>query len=170
MGVFWAGIRRGCIRGPLETLASLFGDVRSLSVQAETSVVRLRRAVGGLDLQHDGAGLGAWVDKASSYPCAVSVSLAVFGVRHASELAALAKADVVTDESAAVVELKIPCGENDQLGVWQMAHIAALPAWKASARFVFWRIGCCSQIGCRAIATDMVAPLRLPSARRCLLA
>ena len=108
----------------------MLSDVRSLCVKAETSAARLRRAVGGSDLPPNGAGLGAWVDEALSLRCAVSASLLFSDVRRASEIAALTKADVVVDEPAGVVGLKIRCQKNDQSGVRQTAHVAALPAWK----------------------------------------
>ena len=110
----------------------MISDVRSFFVKAETSAARLRRAVGGSDLPPNGAGLGAWIDEALPLRCAVSVSEALFGVGRASEIAALAKADVVADEPAEVVELKIRCRGTEQLGVGQIAHIVAFPAWKGS--------------------------------------
>ena len=110
----------------------MLSDVRSLCVKAETSAARLRRAVGGSDLPPNGAGLGAWVDEELSLRCAVSVSLAFLGARRASEIAALTEADVAVDEPAGAVELKMRCRKNDQLRVGQMAHIAALPAWRGA--------------------------------------
>ena len=110
----------------------MLGDVRSLCFKDETSAARSRRAVGGSDLPPNGAGLGAWVDEALSLRCAVSVSLAFFGVRRASEIAAPTKADVAVDEPAGAVELKIRCRKNDQLGVGQSAHNVALPTWKGA--------------------------------------
>ena len=145
----------------------MLSDVRSLCVKAETSAARLRRAVGGSDLPPNGAGLGAWVDEELSLRCAVSFSLAFLGVRRASEIAALTKADVVVDEPAGVVELGIRCRKNDQLGVGQMARIVALPAWKGACpmrlladwlrfRCVFWPMRLL-QTGCRVSATEMDA-------------
>ena len=92
----------------------------------------MRRAVGGSDLPPNGAGLGAWVDEALSLRCAVSVSWAFFRVVRASEIAAFTEADVVVDELAGAVELKIRCRKNDQPGVGQMAYVAAVPAWKGA--------------------------------------
>ena len=132
MGASWAGIKRGGIHGSLEKSPLLLSDVRSLCVKAETSAARLRRAVGGSDLPPIGAGLGAWVDEALYLRCAVSVSLASFGVRRASEIASLTKADVAVGDPAGVGELKVRCRKNDQLGVGQVAHIVELPAWNGA--------------------------------------
>ena len=90
----------------------MLSDVRSFCVKAKTSAARLRRAVGGSDLPPNGAGLGARVDEALSLRCAVSVSRAFFRVVSASEIAAFTEADVVVDEPAGVVELKIRCRKN----------------------------------------------------------
>ena len=53
----------------------------------------------------------------------------LFGVRRASEVASLTKADEVVDEIAGAVEVKIRCRGDDQLGAGQMAHVVVLPAW-----------------------------------------
>ena len=95
----------------------------------EVSRTRLRQAVRGADLAPGGAGLGQMVERAMSIRCSVSVGLAFFGVRLASEVAGLRVSDVRVDEANSAVELKVRRQKNDELGVGQMARVVALPSW-----------------------------------------
>ena len=88
-----------------------------------------------------------------------------FGVRRASEIAALTTSDVVVDEAAGLAVLKIRCRKNDRLGFGHMAQVVALPARTGACPV---RVLCGSEIGCRVVAAGMVVSPRLPSPRRCL--
>ena len=85
----------------------LSGDVRSIRVWAEAHVVCLRQAVSGMELSPDGIGLGANVIEALSRRCAASPSLAFFGFKRASEIAALSVPDAIIDDRAGLAQLKI---------------------------------------------------------------
>ena len=130
--VFWDGIKRACIHVSFEKSPLLFGGVRALCARAETGSVRLRQAVGNSELPPSGPGLSALVDGALALRCAVSGPFAFIGVRRSSESAALRLSDVNVNDSAGVTESKICCQKNDQLGVGQMAHVVAAPAWRGA--------------------------------------
>ena len=53
---------------------------------------------------------------------ALSPSVAFFGVRRASEVAALRVSDVCVNEALADVKISVHCQRNDQFGVGQMAR------------------------------------------------
>ena len=136
LGVFWAGIKRACIRAPMGKSPLLLGGVRALCARAGTGSVRLRSALGNSELPSSGPGLGAPVDDALVMRCAVSASVAFLAVRRASQIAALRVSDATVDDSAGAIELKMRCQKNDQLSVGQMAHVGAapgggVPAWYA---------------------------------------
>ena len=126
MGVFWAGFKRDRIHVSLEKSPFLLGGAHALWLRADTSNVRLRQAVGNSELPPSGSGIGALVDDA--YRPVVLGPLAFFGLRLASEIAALRSSDVVGNDSAGVIELKIGRQKNDQSGVGHMALVFALAA------------------------------------------
>ena len=63
---------------------------------------------------------------------AVSLSAAFFGVRRASEMAALRLSDLRANDASEDVRISVLCRKNDQFGVGQMAHVVALPSWKGA--------------------------------------
>ena len=129
MGVFWSGVKRSCVHSTSEKLPLLFSDVLKACQQAQKSVEHLRQAVGGPDLAPGGVGLGQMLPHAMALRGAVSVSLAFFGVRGASEIAALRVKDVRRDAASGLVVLDIRQQKNDQFGVGQVSRMVAMPAW-----------------------------------------
>ena len=129
MGALRASIKRACIHVSVEKSPLLLGDVRELRRRAETSNVRHRQAAGNSDLPSSGSLRGALLDDALVLRCVASASLAFFGVRRASETAALRLTDVVANVPNGVIELKVGCQKKGRLGVGQIAHVAALPSW-----------------------------------------
>ena len=73
--------------------------------------------------------MGQMLEHAMTPRCAVSASLAFFGVRRAPEIAGFRVADVKVDEACSVVEIKARYQKNDQFGVGQIARVVALPSW-----------------------------------------
>ena len=63
--------------------------------------------MGGSDLPRGSAGLGRMLVRAMTLRCAVSVCLAFFGGRRASEVAGLRVSDVEVDGANSVAELKV---------------------------------------------------------------
>ena len=59
---------------------------------------------------------------------AASVALAFFGVRRASEIAALRVGDVRLEADSGLLVMEIRRQENDQFGVGQLSRVVALPA------------------------------------------
>ena len=72
--------------------------------------------MGGSDLAPGCAGLGRMLEDAMTLRCAVSVCLAFFGVRRASEVAGLRTSGVRVGVANSVAELKARQQKNDQLG------------------------------------------------------
>ena len=106
--------------------------MRALCTRTESCAARLRHAAGGSDLPPGSSGLGPTVEEALALRRAVSVALASFGVRRASEIAALTTSGVEVDLPAGVVELRIRTQKDDPLGVGQLAHMVALPDWRGA--------------------------------------
>ena len=129
MGVFWSGVKRSCVHSTSEKLPLLFSDVLKACQLAQESVENLKRAVGGPDLAPGGVGLGQMLSHAMALRGAVSVSLAFFGVRRASEIAALRVKDVHRDAASGLVVLNVRQQKNDQFGVGQVSRMVAMPAW-----------------------------------------
>ena len=129
MGVFWSGIKRSCVHSTVEKLPLLFADVHQACQRARSSVELLKQAVGGPDLAPGGIGLGQMLPHAMALRGAVSVSLAFFGVRRASEIAALRVKDVHLDTTGGLLVMDVRQQKNDQFGVGQVSRVVALPAW-----------------------------------------
>ena len=129
MGVFWSGVKRSCVHSTVEKVPLLFADVHQTCQQAQRSAVHLRQAVGGPDLAPGGVGLGQMLPHAMALRGAVSVSLAFFGVRRASEIAALRVKDVRVDLTGGLLVMDVRQQKNDQFGVGQISRVVALPAW-----------------------------------------
>ena len=79
-----------------------------------------------------GSALGSLLEDAMVLRSAVSLSVAFFGARRASEVAALRVSDVRVREAFEDVKISVRCQKNDQFGVGQMAHMVALPSWKGA--------------------------------------
>ena len=73
--------------------------------------------------------MGQMLEHGRTLRCAVSISLAFFGVGGTSGIAGLRVADLKADEACGVVEIKVRCQKNDQFGVGQIARVAPLPSW-----------------------------------------
>ena len=76
-----------------------------------------------------GIGLGTMLPHAMALRGAASVALAFFGVRRASEIAALRVKDVHLDLDNGLLVMDVRQQKNDQFGVGQVARVVALPAW-----------------------------------------
>ena len=107
MGVFWPGVKRRCIHSSVEKAPVLPSDAHELCRRAEISRSRLRRTVGEADLAPGGFGLRLMLEHAMTLRSAVSISLAFFGVRRASEIAGLRAADVKVNEAGGLVEIRV---------------------------------------------------------------
>ena len=129
MGVFWSGIKRSSVHSTTEKVPLMFSDVHSACLQGHKSVERLKQAAGGPDLAPGGVGLGQMLPHAMALRASVSVALAFFGVRRASEIAALRVKDVRLDLDDGLLAMHVRQQKNDQFGVGQVAKVVALPAW-----------------------------------------
>ena len=61
---------------------------------------------------------------------AAATSIASFGVRQTSEVAALGLSEVCVDLSAGAADINVRRQKNDQFGAGQLAHIVSLPMWR----------------------------------------
>ena len=129
MGVFWSGIKRSSVHSTAEKVPLMFSDVFEACQRGQKGLECLKQAVGGPDLPPGGVGLGPMLPHAMSLRGAVSVALAFFGVRRASEIAALREKDVRLDLNDGLLYLDVRCQKNDQFGVGQVAKVVALPSW-----------------------------------------
>ena len=107
----------------------MLSDVFEACQKGQKSLECLKQAVGGPDLPPGGVGLGPMLPHAMSLRGAVSVALAFFGVRRASEIAALREKDVHLDVNNGLLVLDVRRQKNDQFGVGQVSSVVALPAW-----------------------------------------
>ena len=105
----------------------LLAGTRSGSVRGAACWARLRRAATNSDFPAAGCGLGRSSEDFVARLSAASMSIAFFGVRRASEVAAL-------ELAAGTVDIKVRRQKNDQFGVGQFALIVSLPLWSAARR------------------------------------
>ena len=123
MGVFYSGIKRSCIHSTLEKAPLLFSDVYDLRRKGETSLGFLTQAVGGAGLASGGVGLGQMLHHAVPLRGAVSVALAFFGVRRASEVAGLRVRDVRVDNAGGRADIEV---RQQKMTSWGRA---SSPGW-----------------------------------------
>ena len=110
MGVFWPGIRRSCVRVPVEKVPLLLPVVRSLA--------HLREAVRSTDLSPTGSGQGSLLGDAMVLRSAVSLSVAFFGARRALEVAALRVSDVRVNDTPEDVRFSYALSEDRSVRRW----------------------------------------------------
>ena len=77
----------------------------------------------------EGIGLGQMLPHAMALRGAVPAALAFFGVRRASEIAALRVKDVHLDVDNGLLVMDVRRQKNDQFGACQVARVVALPSW-----------------------------------------
>ena len=103
--------------------------MRELCRKGEASLDSLKQAVEGADLAPGGLGLGQRLQHAMTVRGAVSVAMAFFGVRIASEVAGFRASDVRVDSEGGMAVLEIRQQKNDQLGVGRVSRVTPLPSW-----------------------------------------
>ena len=89
----------------------------------------VRWAVARKNLPAVGCGLDSFLEDALALRAASSTSAAFFGVRRASEVAALNASEVRVDLATGIVDIKFRRQKDDQFGVGQLAHLVSLPLW-----------------------------------------
>ena len=112
----------------MEKCPLLLSDVRAVCARGESSLARLRQAVTGADLPPTGVGFGPLPEEAMALRSAVSLSVAFFGARRASEVAFLRVSDVCVIESASDLRISVRPRGNDQFGIGLLAQRVALPS------------------------------------------
>ena len=122
-------MRRSCVHVTSEKSPLLFADVCRLRREAQYSLERLKGAVGRQDLAPGGIGLGQLLPHAMALRGAVSAPLAFFGVRRASEVAALRIKDVQVEPDGSMLSLSVRQQKSDQYGVGQQSRMVAIPSW-----------------------------------------
>ena len=132
MGVSWSGIKRSCVQASLGKCPPLLSDVRAVCTRNESSLARLRQAARAADLPSVGVGLGPLVEEAMVLRSAESLSVAFFGARRASEVAALRVSGFSVSEFANDVGISVRRQRDDQFGIGQLAHLVAPPSWKGA--------------------------------------
>ena len=107
MGAFWAGIRRSCVHATSGKSLLLLAEMRAVCVRGESALARLRQAVARKDSPVVGCGLGSFLEDALALRAASSTPTACFGVRRASEVAALNVSEVCVDSSTGAADIKV---------------------------------------------------------------
>ena len=100
--------------------------MRAVRMRGESAVARLRHAVARRDLPPVGCGLGYFLRDDIALRAASSLSIAFFGERRASEVAA-PSSQVCADSSTGTVGIEVRRQKDAQFGGGQLAHIAARP-------------------------------------------
>ena len=106
MGVFWNGIKRSRVRATSEKSPLLLEVMRAVRIRGESASAHLRQAVARKDLPAIGCGLGSTLEDTLTLRAASSMSTAFFGVRRASEVAALDLSEVCVDPSTGLADIK----------------------------------------------------------------
>ena len=129
MGASRNGVKRSCVHVTSGKSPLPLGEVRAVCIRGESALARLRQAVARKDLPAFGCGLGLFLRGALTLRAVSSMSTAFFGVRRASEGAALNVSEVRVDLSAGIVDTRVRRQKKCQFGVRQLAHIVSLPLW-----------------------------------------
>ena len=124
---FWAGIRRPCVHTLSRESPLLLTDMRAVGNGGGTGLPRSLQAVASNDLPAVGRGVGYSSEDAVAARPATSMSIAFFGVRRASEVAALDLSEVSVDLVTGAVDTEMRRQKNDRFGLGRFAHIAPLP-------------------------------------------